>query len=319
MRAGKVTLLDHFNINHEGKRQDVLRAFYFDCLGLSADPRKQQNIDNGVGTLWANGGTTQFHFSKGDTAQVFDGLVEMSYRSEEDLAAVVKRLGNPPSCLQEASSVFGMTENDNGSVTCTDYHGTTYLLRVNALAEDRRGGVQPGPKALPCAAISSLEVNVPESASLAGISRWYNRVLGAPTVEMSESCLEVAMSPLQTLRFRRTGRSVPHSCPHDDVRNTEEGLEANYGLHISVYVHDFAAAFTRANELGSIFVNNRFQPRVHRLEDAVDQGTFRTLNVVDPDNTAAGSILKFEHEVMSMILKDGSKNKLFPLLEIPPE
>jgi len=38
-----VLLLDHFNINHEKGRHDVLKAFYFDFLGCAIDPRKYDN------------------------------------------------------------------------------------------------------------------------------------------------------------------------------------------------------------------------------------------------------------------------------------
>lgn len=58
---GNVLLLDHLNINHEKSRHDLLRAFYFDTLGLAIDPRKTENLEKGRKTLWANAGITQFH------------------------------------------------------------------------------------------------------------------------------------------------------------------------------------------------------------------------------------------------------------------
>lgn len=315
-RAGKVTLLDHLNINHEGSRQDVLKAFYFDCLGLSADPRKAENIEKGSGTVWANGGSTQFHFSKGDTAQVFNGLVHMSYRRQEDLKKVLTALYDPPSVLKEEKSKFDVKENGDGTVLCTDFHGTRYLLHVDPLSEDDRG-VQPGAEAaLPCAAISCLEVNVPQSASLEGISRFYDYCFGAPTTELTEDVIKIGISPKQTLCFKRSEEPTPYSCPHDDVRELENEGIANYGAHISMYVHDFASAFKKSEELKASFVNHRFQRRAYTLEEAVDQCMFRTLNIVNPDDPST-VILKFEHEVRSMTTAEGKPYKSFPLTAMP--
>ena len=315
-RAGKVTLLDHLNINHEGKRQDVLRAFYFECLGLTADPRKAENLEKGSGTVWANGGSTQFHFSKGDTAQVFDGVVEMSYRSQGDLTKVLAKLQDPPSVLKEQDSQFSVGKNDDGTISCTDFHGTNYRLLVDALAEDDRG-VQPGAESsLPCAAISCLEVNVPHSASLKGISKFYDYAFGAPTEDLTEEHVKIAISPKQTLCFKRAEKPAPHSCPHDDVRELEgEGI-ANYGAHISMYVHDFASAYRKAEELKTGFVNHRFARRAYTLEEAVEQCMFRTLNIVDPEDPT-NIILRLEHEIRAMTSPDGKMYKSFPLTAIP--
>ena len=315
-RVGKVTLLDHLNINHQGSRQDVLKAFYFECLGLTADPRKAENIENGSGTVWANGGSTQFHFSKGDTAQVLDGSVEMSYRSQRDLMKVLTKLQDPPSVLKEHGSRFSVTTNNDGTISCIDFHGTRYRLKVDPAAEDDRG-IQPGAEtALPCAAISCLEFNVPTSKSLKGISKFYEHTFGAYTEDINEECAKIAISPKQTLCFRRTRESVPHSSPHDDVRELEGEGVANYGAHISMYVHDFSSAYKKAEELQTLFVNHRFARRAYTLEDAIEQCMFRTLNIVDPDDPST-VILRLEHEVRSMTDPHGDMYKSFPLTAIP--
>ena len=317
--VGAVTLMDHLNINHEGARQDVLCAFYFDCLGLVADPRKAENLDVGVGTVWANGGSTQFHFSKGDTAQVFDGVIEMAYRDEKSFEAVEQALLNPPEVLKEDGSKFSVKKGEDGSITVTDYHGTTYSLCVDAEAEDVRGS-QPGETRphTPCAAIKSLEVNVPPEASLEGIGRFYSEVLGAPVIESTPSSVAISMGPKQTLRYKHSTTPVPHSCPHDDVRDCEGGI-ANYGAHISLYLHDFKGAYERSQALGVGFVNHRFKRRAYCLEEAMDQCMFRTLDIVDPAHPDKGVILQLEHEVRSMTQANGEKYKSFPLEAIPPE
>lgn len=70
---GQVLVLDHLNINHEKSRHDLVRAFYYDMLGLVPDPRKAENMEKGRKTLWANAGITQFHLPEAEKAQVLDG------------------------------------------------------------------------------------------------------------------------------------------------------------------------------------------------------------------------------------------------------
>ena len=60
-----VLILDHLNINHEKGRHDLVKAFYFDLLGMTPDPRKQENLEAGRKTLWANAGIHQFHLPEG--------------------------------------------------------------------------------------------------------------------------------------------------------------------------------------------------------------------------------------------------------------
>ena len=63
--SDNVLVMDHININHAKGRHDLLRAFYFDVLGLAVDPRKAENLDKGKKTLWANAGIAQFHLPEG--------------------------------------------------------------------------------------------------------------------------------------------------------------------------------------------------------------------------------------------------------------
>ena len=79
-----VLVLDHVNMNHEKGRHDLVKAFYFDVLGLTADPRKAENLELGRKGVWANAGITQFHLPEADAAQVLDGSITLVY---SDLAA----------------------------------------------------------------------------------------------------------------------------------------------------------------------------------------------------------------------------------------
>ena len=55
------------------------QAFYFDLLGLTADPRKAENIAKGKKTLWANAGIAQLHLPEGaPNAQPLDGRLTLA-------------------------------------------------------------------------------------------------------------------------------------------------------------------------------------------------------------------------------------------------
>ena len=69
--TGNILLLDHLNINHEAGRHDLLKSFYFEILGCSIDPRKEENLIRGKKTLWANVGINQFHLPEETEPQVF--------------------------------------------------------------------------------------------------------------------------------------------------------------------------------------------------------------------------------------------------------
>jgi hypothetical protein len=59
---------------------------------------------------------------------------------------------------------------------------------------------------------------------------------------------------------------------------------------------------------------NRFFSHV---QQAIDDCMFRTLDIVDPENVHDGPILRLEHEVRSVVKKDGSMYKSCPFDEIP--
>ena len=56
--------------------------------------------------------------------------------------------------------------------------------------------------------------------------------------------------------------------------------------------------------------------RAYSEEEAVEQCMFRMLDVVDPDDVAAGPILRLEHEVRSATKADGTKYKSCPLDDV---
>lgn len=307
-----VLILDHLNINHERGRHDLLKAFYFELLGLSVDPRKEQNLEAGSKTLWANAGINQFHLPEGSTAQVLDGSVTLVYAS---LDAVRKRLETPPSVLAESS--FRWSEDgSSGEIAVTDPWGTQFVLRADPSAIDARG-VQPGP-ASECGGIADICLHVPPTpGSLAAIGRFYEGVLGCAVASSDESELVLRCGPTQTLTFRHRADGAP--VQHEELEELEGGLRANHGAHVSMYVADLPGAYRRAEALGATFVNERFSRRAYTLEQAAEQCMFRVLDVVDPLDAAAGPVLRLEHEIRSCVKTDGSKYKSCPFEEIPPE
>lgn len=138
---GNVLLLDHLNLNHEKGRHDLIKAFYFEVLGLSADPRKAENLDKGRKTLWANAGITQFHLPEADRPQVFDGLITLAYPSEERLQRAVAALQDPPAVLAGTSFEWRQQQEgeEGGAVLVTDPWGTRFRLVVDAGEGGRRG------------------------------------------------------------------------------------------------------------------------------------------------------------------------------------
>ena len=63
--SSNLLIMDHYNYNHRKGGHEVLKAFFFDLLGLKPDPRKAENLDAGKGTVWANCAAHQFHLAEG--------------------------------------------------------------------------------------------------------------------------------------------------------------------------------------------------------------------------------------------------------------
>jgi len=155
-------------------------------------------------------------------------------------------------------------------------------------------------------------------SNFAGIAQFYERILGAPCLDWNESLCVVSVGPKQTLSFRRHAKAES-SIHHEELVQTEEGGISNYGAHVSMYVSNLREAYQRAQVIGVTYVNPRFKRRAYTLEEAMEDCMFRILDIVDPDNVKAGPILKLEHEVRSVVKRDGSKYKSCPFYDIPVE
>lgn len=304
--ANNVLVLDHLNLNHERGRHDLVRAFYFDVLGAAPDPRKAANLEKGRSTVWANLGIHQVHLSEGARAQVLDGVVSVAYDSLDDVRV---RLASPPAVL--SGTRFAWRESAPGELLVNDPWGTLFRLHEARDARDRRGR-QPGPDSLP-SAITDLCLTVPSDARLEGLARFYTEVLGCALAEQTADMVRLRTgSAGQTLTFKRQPPAADAPVHHEELRADEDGQPINDGVHVSLYVRNLRDAFSRAEELGCVFVNHRFSRRAYTVEEAVDQCMFRVLDVVDPADPAAGAIIRLEHEVRSALKADGQKYKSCP-------
>lgn len=315
--VGNVLILDHLNINHEQGRHDWLKAFYFDFLHCAVDPRKEENLHSGKKTLWANIGSNQFHLPEGKPdAQVLEGVVTLAY---PDLAPLKHRYESVKTKLED--SQFHVEETKESSLRVTDPWGTEFLLVKGESTERDPRGCQPG-EVSEGMALRDMTVYTPPGCDLAGVGRFYEIILGAPVLSSSDDSVVVSVGPQQTLTF------CPHpqgktSVAHEDLRDAGESPEgmplflSNYGPHISMYVNDLVSTYERANKLGLCYVNPRFKRRAYTKDAAIDDCMFRCINIVDPEDDERKPIIKLEHEIRSVIKRDGTKYRSCPFDDIP--
>ena len=318
--VGNILILDHLNINHEKGRHDWLKSFYFDFLNLSVDPRKQENLESGRKTLWANAAAQQFHLPEGKPdAQVLEGVITLSY---PDFGGISDRLEAAKKALKSSKFDAAIVGDEKWKVT--DPWGNQFRIVTGEASERDTRGQQSGPPAEGLA-MRDLTIYTATSANLPGIARFYRQILDAPILRQDTDHVVVSVGPLQTLTFRRHpdgSKMVSHEDMRDEHVEAPEGFpsfQSNYGPHVSMYVADFKACYKKADKLNLTYVNPRFSRRAYTLEQAVDDCMFRVLDIKDPENPDDGTILRLEHEVRSVIKRDGSKYKSCPFDEIPKE
>lgn len=306
-----ILILDHVNLNHERGRHDLVRAFYFETLGLACDPRKSENIARGKGGVWANAGIHQIHLSEGATAQVFDGVITVAYDS---LEAVRGRLAVPPSVL--VGTRYAWTGIMGDEIQVSDPWGSRFVLVERDGARDARG-VQPGEVSEACG-IVDVTVFVPGVVELEAVARFYTRLLGFTVKGWKEGKVMLfAGSEEQTISFsHRLEDEDTGYVRHDDVTE-EDGRSSNAGVHLSMYVADLPRAYRAVEEMGSVYINYRFRRQAKTLEESVEQCMFRVLDVVDPEKPERGVLFKLEHEVRSAVTVDGEKYRSCPLDKVP--
>lgn len=313
--VGDILILDHLNINHQQGRHDWLKAFYFDFLGCAVDPRKEENLTKGKKTLWANVGAHQFHLPEGKPdAQVLEGIVTLSF---PDLAVVAARY---ETAKQELDGSEFTVVDETGYLAVTDPWGTQFHL-VQGTEGDKRGK-QPGGSSAGLA-LRDLTIYTKPDCNMAGIARFYEHILNAPILDVHDNVCVVSVGPSQTLTFtpHPDGKTIPaHEDLHDEKFESPPGKPSffsNYGPHVSMYITDLPESYRKADALGLAYVNPRFSRRAFTMDEAVDDCMFRCLDIVDPEQPDAGVILKLEHEIRSVVKRDGSMYRSCPFDEIP--
>eukprot|EP00549_Striatella_unipunctata_P025953 CAMPEP_0118724196 /NCGR_PEP_ID=MMETSP0800-20121206/32429_1 /TAXON_ID=210618 ORGANISM="Striatella unipunctata, Strain CCMP2910" /NCGR_SAMPLE_ID=MMETSP0800 /ASSEMBLY_ACC=CAM_ASM_000638 /LENGTH=215 /DNA_ID=CAMNT_0006632715 /DNA_START=313 /DNA_END=960 /DNA_ORIENTATION=- len=203
-----------------------------------------------------------------------------------------------------------------------DPWGSRFVLVVGDTSEKDARGLQDGGVSEGLA-MRDLTIYVPCGANIAGIARFYDKVLASPVLQCSNDLCQISVGPKQTLTFQShpEGKvSVSHADIRDDGVVPPEGKPAflsNYGPHVSMYTADFKATYERVDSLGLAYVNPRFKRRAYSMEEALDQCMFRCFDIVDPDDIEAGPIIKLEHEIRSCVKPNGSKYKSCPFDAIP--
>lgn len=286
------------------------------------DPRKQDNLQAGKKTLWANIGAQQFHLPEGQPqAQVLDGIVTLAY---PDLDKLQARQSDIEKKLQGSQfSLIAWDHNGENSLLVTDPWGNEFqILKGGESTRDVRGRQQG--ESSEGYGMQDLKLYTSPDANLAGIARFYEQILGAPVLVSSKDCVVISVGPQQTLSFtpHPEGKTVKHEDMIDEGVASPDGYPfylSNYGPHVSMYVADLTNTYRRADERNLVYVNPRFKRRAYSLDQALEDCMFRCLDIVDPDNEAAGVILRLEHEIRSVVKRDGSKYKSCPFDDIPQE
>ena len=316
---GNILILDHINMNHEKGRHDWLKSFYFDFLQCAVDPRKEDNLAKGQKTLWANIGANQFHLPEGKPdAQVLNGIVTLAF---PNLQQVLGR------CEAASAAMNGSQfacERDGDALLVTDPWGSKFRL-VEGSDDDRDDrGTQPG-QVSEGLGLVDLTLFTPMGSNMAGIGRFYERVLQAPVFESDSGRCIVSVGPRQTLTFVTHPKGLA-DVTHEDLRDDEvappEGFPSflsNYGIHVSMYVADLPETYDLLDKLEVTYVNPRFKRRAYTKDEAIDDCMVRCLDIVDPDHPEDGPIVKLEHEIRSVVKRDGGLYKSCPFDEVPKQ
>ncbi|HWP57785.1 MAG TPA: VOC family protein [Candidatus Acidoferrales bacterium] len=243
--VGNIALLEHINV--QVPDQAAATLFYVVGMGFTRDPY----LTVGLSNMWVNLGEQQFHLPT-RSAQVIPGHIGIV---TPDLRALSARLEGVRQDL-EGTKFAWAAESDHIAVTCP--WGNRFRCYEPA---PRFGDMLLG--------LPYIEFHT-RPGTAAGIARFYEKVMGAPSVVLSEPpAARVAIGRNQWITFRETDGAIP---PYD-------------GHHIAVYVAKFSSIYRFLRERGLI------------LEE-VRNHQFRFKTIVDPDSGEEQFLL--EHEVRSL-------------------
>ena len=244
--VGNIALLEHVNLQVPDQALAIL--FYVVGLGFTRDPY----FNIGLRNMWANAGEQQFHLPT-RPVQVIHGHIGVVV---PDLEALKERLASVEEGL--AGTKFSSSvEAGHIAVTCPwGNHFQCYSA-----------GTAFGDMAL---GIPYVEFLVGPGRA-AGIARFYDQVLGAPSTTESDkqgTLGRVKIGRNQSLVFR------------------ESKEQADYdGHHIAIYVANFSRPYG--------FLKNR-----GLISEEVRNHQFRFKEIIDPEN--GSGVFLVGHEVRSL-------------------
>lgn len=245
--VGNIVGLEHVNVRVPD--QVTATIFYVMGLGFTRDPYLNPGVDN----MWINLGRSQFHLPT-STPQVLRGVVGLVVADfdalQGRLAEVKNRLGG--------TKFDYKTQNGHIEVTCPWGN----RMRCHA----------PGPEFRDMTlGMPYVDFTVPRGTA-AGIARFYDTIMGAPSTVTTESggaVAHVRVGAAQEFIFRETSAAIP----------------AYDGHHVAVYVSDFGGPHGKLVERG--LVTEESNPYQYR---------FKT--IADPDS--GQPLFEIEHEVRSV-------------------
>jgi hypothetical protein len=242
--VGNIVSLEHVNIRVPD--QSLATLFYIVGLGLTRDPYMNVGLTN----IWANVGDQQFHLPTG-APQVLRGHAGLVVR---DLQALKTRLA----AIQPDLTGTQFAWSDQGEyVEVSSPWGNRY----HCFGHGAFGSMKLG--------VPYVELTVPVG-SAAGIARFYDRVLGAPSsvnAGADGTAASVEVGTNQKLVFREAEQVAEYD-----------------GHHIAIYLANFSGPFE--------FLQER-----NLITEDVRNHQFRFKDIVDPDSGQA--VFTLEHEVRS--------------------
>jgi hypothetical protein len=245
--VGNIVLLEHVNV--QVPDQAIAMMFYIVGMGFTRDPY----LNIGLGNMWANVGEQQFHLPT-RPPQAIDGHIGVVV---PDLDALKNRLASVEEGLAGTQFRWSV-ETNHFAVTCP--WGNRFQCYP--------AGPAFGDMAL---GIPYVEFLVGPGRA-AGIARFYDQVLGAPsTIESS------AEATLGRVQIGRNQSLI--------FRETEAPVRDYDGHHIAIYVANFSRPYA--------FLKNR-----GLISEEVRNHQFRFKKIIDPGNDQC--VFLVEHEVRSL-------------------
>jgi hypothetical protein len=227
----------------------VAMMFYIVGMGFTRDPY----LNIGLGNMWANVGEQQFHLPT-RPPQAIDGHIGVVV---PDLDALKNRLAAVKEGLSGTQFRWSV-EADHLAVTCP------WGNRFQCYA----AGPAFGDMAL---GVPYVEFLVAPGRA-AGIARFYDQVMGAPSAIESD-----AHGTLGRVQVGRNQSLI--------FRETEKPVRDYDGHHIAIYVANFSRPYAFLKERGLV-------------SEDVQNHQFRFKEVIDPDSDRC--IFLVEHEVRSL-------------------